>query len=50
MVRQDLKRFHNVEVSLRTVERAVECQRRELEAEAKATVRFETQTRPSTTD
>ena len=42
VVRQDLKQFHGIETSLRTVERAVQPQRRELEAEAKATVRFET--------
>ncbi len=42
VVRQELKQVHGLEVSLRTVERAVQAQRRELEAEAKATVRFET--------
>lgn len=42
VVRQELKRVHGVDVSLRTVERAVQDQRHMLEAEAKATVRFET--------
>ena len=42
VVRQDLEREHGIEVSLRTVERAVAPLRRELAAEARATVRFET--------
>jgi transposase len=42
VVRQDLAREHGIEVSLRTVERAVAPLRRELLAEARATVRFET--------
>jgi transposase len=42
VVRQELVREHQVEVSLRTVERAVEEQRRTLRAEARATVRYET--------
>ena len=42
VVRQDLLREQSVEVSLRTVERAVAPLRRLLTAEAKATVRFET--------
>ena len=42
VVRQDLKRELSIEVSLRTVERAVAPYRQLLAAEAKATVRFET--------
>ena len=42
VVRQDLLRERSVDVSLRTVERAVAPFRRLLTAEAKATVRFET--------
>ena len=42
VVRQDLARELGIEVSLRTVQRAVEPLRRELRAEALATVRFET--------
>jgi len=42
VVRQDLKRELGIAVSLRTVQRAVEPLRRELRAEALATVRFET--------
>jgi len=42
VVRQDLAREHGVEVSLRTVERAVAHLRQELQAEARACVRFET--------
>jgi transposase len=42
MVRQELEREHGIGVSLRTVERAVQELRRELVAEAGATVRFET--------
>lgn len=42
VVRQELVKIHGVEVSLRTVERAVEPYRKELDAAAKATVRFET--------
>jgi len=42
VVRQDLEREHGIVVSLRTVERAVAPLRRELRAEARATVRFET--------
>jgi transposase len=42
VVRQDLAREKGVAVSLRTVERAVAGWRRELRAEARATVRFET--------
>jgi transposase len=40
VVRQDLKRELGIAVSLRTVQRAVEPLRRELRAEALATVRF----------
>ncbi|HVN42077.1 MAG TPA: IS21 family transposase [Steroidobacteraceae bacterium] len=42
VVRQDLAREHGIEVSLRTVERAVAPLRRALVAEARACVRFET--------
>jgi transposase len=42
VVRQELLKEHGVAVSLRTVERAVSHLRRKLEAEARATVRFET--------
>jgi len=42
VVRQELQRVHGVDVSLRTVERAVEGLRRRVEAEARVTVRFET--------
>jgi transposase len=42
VVRQELLAEHGMAVSLRTVERAVAHLRRELEAEARATVRFET--------
>ena len=42
VVRQELSRELGVEVSLRTVERACAPWRRELGAEARATVRFET--------
>ena len=42
VVRQELASEKGVEVSLRTVERAVAHLRRELRAEARATVRFET--------
>jgi transposase len=42
VVRQDLEREYGIRVSLRTVERAVAPLRRELTAEARATVRFET--------
>jgi transposase len=42
VVRQELEREHGVRVSLRTVERAVRDLRRELVAEARACVRFET--------
>lgn len=42
VVRQELKRQHGIEVSLRTVERACRGYRAELEAQARATVRFET--------
>lgn len=42
MVRQELAREHGVEVSLRTVERAVASWRRALAAEARVTVRYET--------
>src|SRR5690606_22865284 len=41
VVRQDLARQHGVEVSLRTVERAVAHRRQELQDEARACVRFE---------
>ena len=41
-MRQDLAREHGIAVSLRTVERAVQPYRRELAAEARATLRFET--------
>jgi transposase len=42
VVRQELRRVHGLHVSLRTVERAVRPWRQLLEAEARATVRFET--------
>ena len=42
VVRQELQRVHGLRVSLRTVERAVRPWRQLLEAEARATVRFET--------
>src|SRR5438874_495304 len=42
VVRQDLERERGLAVSLRTIERAVAGWRRELRAEALATVRFET--------
>jgi transposase len=42
VVRQELAMEHDIVVSLRTVERAVQPYRQELIAEAKATVRFET--------
>ena len=42
VVRQDLVREHGLTVSLRTIERAVMHLRRELRAQALATVRFET--------
>jgi transposase len=42
VVRQDLARELGIEVSLRTVQRAVQPLRRELRAEAVATVRYET--------
>jgi transposase len=42
VVRQELAREHAITVSLRTVERAVSGLRRELAAEARATMRFET--------
>jgi transposase len=42
VVRQDLARELGVTVSLRTVERAVSSYRRQLAAEARATIRFET--------
>ena len=42
VVRQELLAEHGISISLRTVERAVAHLRRELAAEARATVRFET--------
>ena len=42
VVRQELERQHGIQVSLRTVERAVRPLRQALRAEARATVRFET--------
>lgn len=42
MIRQELQAEKGIIVSLRTVERAVQRYRRELAAEARATVRFET--------
>lgn len=42
VVRRELAREHGVEVTLRTVQRAVKPFRQELVAEARATVRFET--------
>jgi transposase len=42
VVRQELERQHGIAVSLRTIERAVQPLRREVRAEARATVRFET--------
>ena len=42
MIRKELATEKGILVSLRTVERAVQRYRRELAAEARATVRFET--------
>lgn len=42
VIRQELARQHNIQASLRTVERAVKPFRQRVFAEAKATVRFET--------
>lgn len=42
VVRQDLEREHGITVSLRTLERAVAPLRQSLQAEARATLRFET--------
>lgn len=42
VVRQELEQEKGIRLSLRTVERAVSHLRRELEAEARATIRFET--------
>lgn len=42
VIRQELKKIHKIDVSLRTVERAVQPMRWEFEAKAQATVRFET--------
>lgn len=42
VLHQELKRQHNINVSLRSVERAVQSLREQLVAETKATVRFET--------
>jgi transposase len=42
VVRQELERQKGIQVSLRTVQRAVQAHRVQLEAEAKATLRFET--------
>jgi transposase len=42
VLRQELLAEHGIAISLRTVERAVASLRRELQAEARATVRFET--------
>ena len=42
VIRQELKRVHEIDVSLRTVERAVEQLRQEVKVQAIATVRFET--------
>ena len=42
VVQRELKREHGIDVTLRTVQRAVKPLRQELLAEAKATVRFET--------
>jgi len=42
VVRQDLMREHGLDVSLRTVQRAVEHLRQELQAQSVATIRFET--------
>jgi transposase len=42
VVRRELQKEHGLMVSLRTVERAVQPWRQELDAEARATVRFET--------
>lgn len=42
VVRDELRRVHGLEVSLRTVQRAVKPLRQAIEAEARATVRFET--------
>jgi transposase len=43
VVQRELKREHGIDVTLRTIQRAVKPYRQELLAEAKATVRFETQ-------
>ena len=42
MVRQELAAEKGIKLSLRTIEREVAPLRRELEAEARATIRFET--------
>jgi transposase len=42
VIRHELEREHGIRVSLRTVERAVQELRRELVAEVRATVQFET--------
>jgi len=42
VVRQELERCHGIQVSLRTVERAVKAERQRLAAEQVPTVRFET--------
>jgi transposase len=50
VVRQELLAEEGLKLSLRTVERAVAALRRELEAEARATIRFETPPRQAAAD
>lgn len=42
VIRQELASEHGIEIGLRSVEKRVQCWRRELKAETRATVRFET--------
>ena len=42
VVRQELESEHGIKICLRSVEKRVQCWRRELKAERRATVRFET--------
>lgn len=41
-IRQELESKHGIRIGLRSVEKRVRCWRRELKAERRATVRFET--------
>ena len=42
VIRQELESEHGIKICLRSVEKRVQCWRRELKAERRATVRFET--------